>query len=181
MNENEVIEVLNAEEELQIESSGMNPVFMKVDPRNVSVQAVKDFIAEEIKIKVVEQVLRFKEEDKDVDSETLTQLLQTSKKEPVLKVDKDRTIDVIVVLPNRGEKKKVEIKWSATVENLKEKLEEIDIFNSSCVLRFGDEEISGQDNKKLIHLGFKTNSEITVSEKTRSTTRGFSGFSNIDG
>ena len=182
LNENEVIGVLNAEEELKIESSGMDPVVMMVDPRNVSVQAVKDFIAKEIKIPVLEQVLRFTEEDTDVDSESLTQLLLTSKKAPVLKVDKDRTINVIVVLLNRGgEKEKVEIKWSATVENLKEELEERDLCDSSYVLRFDDKEISGQDNKKLIHLGFKTNSEITVLQKTRSTTRGFSGFSNFDG
>lgn len=184
MNENEVIRVLNAEEELKIESSGMDPVTMMVDPRNVSVQAVKDFIAKEFKIPVLEQVLRFTEEDTDVDSESLTQLLLhvTSEKAPVLKVDKDRTINVTVVLPNRGgEKEKVEIKWSATVENLKEELQERDLCDSSCVLRFDDKEVSGQDNKKLIHLGFKTNSEITVLPKTRSTTRGFSGFSNSDG
>lgn len=182
LNENEVIGVLNAEEELKIESKGRNPVIMMVDPRNVSVQAVKDFIAKEIKIQAFEQVLRFEEEDADVDSESLTHLLLTAKKGPVLKVDKDRTINVTVVSPNRkGEKKEVQIKWSATVEDLKEKLEERGICDGSSMLRFDDNEISGQDNKKLIDLGFKTSSEITVSETPRSTTRGFSGFSNFDG
>lgn len=180
LNENEVIGVLNAEEELKIESKGRNPVIMMVDPRNVSVQAVKDFIAKEIKIQASEQVLRFEEEDADVDSKSLIHLLLTAKKGPVLKVDKDRTINVTVVSPDRKcEKKEVQIKWSATVEDLKKKLEERDI--GSSMLRFDDNEISGQDNKKLIDLGFKTSSEITVSETPRSTTRGFSGFSNFDG
>ena len=175
MNESEVIEVLNAEEELKIESSGMDPVTMMVDPRNVSVQAVQDFIAKEIKIQAFEQVLRFKVEDTNVDSESLTQLLLTSKQAPVLKVNQDKTINVIVASPNgEGEKKEVEIKWSATVEDLKKKLEERGIYDSSGMLRFGDKEISGQDNKKLIDLGFNLKPEITVLQKIRSTPRGFS-------
>ena len=175
LNESEVIEVLNAEEELKIESSGMDPVTMMVDPRNVSVQAVQDFIAKEIKIQAFEQVLRFKVEDTNVDSESLTQLLLTSKQAPVLKVNQDKTINVIVALPNgEGEKKEVEIKWSATVEDLKKKLEERGIYDSSLMLRFGDKEISGQDNKKLIDLGFNLKPEITVLQKIRSTPRGFS-------
>lgn len=176
LNENEVIGVLNAKEELKIETSGRDPVIMMVDPRNVSVEAVKHFIAEEIRIQLDEQVLRFKRQDTDVDSETLTQMLLTSKQAPVLKVDKDRTINVKVVLPNRGgDETKVEINWSATVEDLKEKLEERDICDTSATLKLGDQEISGQGSKKLIDLGFKNKSEITVSHSAkRSTSRGFS-------
>lgn len=176
LNENEVIGVLNAKEELKIETSGRDPVIMMVDPRNVSVEAVKDFIAKEIRIQVDEQVLRFKGQDTDVDSESLTQMLLTSKQAPVLKIDKDRTINVNVVLPNReGDETKVEINWSATVEELKEKLEERDICDTSATLKFGDQEISGQGSKKLIDLGFKNKSEITVSHSPkRSTSRGFS-------
>ena len=182
MNENEVIGVLNAEEELKIETSGRDPVMMMVDPRNVSVEAVKLFIAKEIRIPVDEQVLQFKEQDTDVDSESLIQMILTSKQAPVLKVDKDRTISVMVVLPSREvEDKKVEIKWSATVEDLKEKLEERAICDSSAVLIFNDKEISGQDSKKLIDLGFKPISEVTVSQTKKSTSRGFSDFSTFDG
>ena len=183
MNENEVIGVLNAEEELMIGSSGRDPITMMVNPRNVSVEAVNNFITKEIGIPVDEQILRFKEQDTDVDCESLTQMLLTSKQTPVLKVDKDKTINVMVVLPNgRDGEKKVEIKWSATVEDLKEKLKERNICDTSAKLRFGDQEISGQDSKKLIDLGFRKNSEIihVVSQAIRSTTRGFSS-SNFDG
>lgn len=159
-----------------IETSGRDPIIMMVDPRNVSVEAVIDYIAKEIRIPVDQQILRFKGQDTDVDCESLTQMLLTSKQAPVLKVDKDRTINVMVVLPSRGdEEKKVEINWSATVEDLKEKLEERNICDTSATLRFGDQEISGQGGKKLIDLGFKNKSEIIVSQAKRSTSRGFSG------
>ena len=175
LNENEVIGVLNAEEELEIESSGKDPIPMMVDPRNVSVEAVKDFIAEKIRIPVVEQILRFKGQTTEVDSGSLAQMLLKSQQSPVLKVDKDRTINVTVVLPNRGgEEKKVEISLYATVKDLKEKLEERDICNTTASLRFNDQEISRQGSKKLIDLGFKNRSEIIVSQ-TKSTSRGFSG------
>ena len=86
MNKDEVIQVVNAEEELKIESSGKETVTMKVDPRKVSVEAVKDFIAEKIKIPSDQQLLRFKEEVDNVDSKSLTHVLFTSKKTPVLMV-----------------------------------------------------------------------------------------------
>ena len=164
-----------------IETPGKDPVTMMVDPRNVSVEAVKDFIAKNIRIPKEEQILRFKGQDTDVDFESLTQMFLTSKQAPVLKVDKDQRINVIVVLPNReGEEKKVEINLSATVEDLKEKLEERGICDTTAKLRFDDQEISGQGGKKLIDLRFKNKSKIIVSQTRSSTLRGFSG-SSFDG
>lgn len=177
LNQNEVIQVLNAKEELKIESVGRDPVVIMVDPRNVSVESVQDFIKKEIKIEVDEQLLRFKGQDIDVDSESLTQMLITSKQVPVLRVYKDTNINVKVVLPNRGsEAQKIEINWFATVDNLKEKLEERNICDTSATLKFNEtgQEISGQGSKKLIDLGFKNKSEITVLQAKRSTHRGFS-------
>lgn len=177
LNENEVVGVLDAKEKLMIETTGREPIIMLVDPRDVSVEAVNDFITKQIKIPVEEQILRFKEQDIDVDWESLTQMLLTSKKALVLKVDKERTINIKVVLPDKGgEEKKVEINWSATVEDLKDKLEERDICYASATLRLGDKDISGQGSKKLIDLGFRNKSEIIVSPAKRSTSRGFSTF-----
>ena len=158
-----------------IETSGRDPIIMMVDPRNVSVKAVNDYIAKEIRIPADQQILRLKGQDTDVDSESLTQMLLKSKQAPVLKVDSDRCINVIILPNGGGERKKVEINWSATVEDLKEKLEERDICDTSATLRFGDQEISGQGGKKLFDLGFKNKSEIIVSQAKRSTSRGFSG------
>ncbi len=182
LNQNEVIEVLNAKEELKIESVGRDPVTMMVDPHNVSVESVKDFIAQKIKIEVDEQLLRFKGQDMDVDSESLAQMLLTSKQVPVLKVTKDRKINVKVVLPSegrgRGSEEIITINWFATVDDLKEKLEERNICDTSVTLKLNktDQEISGlnEGSKKLIDLGFKDNSVITVLQAKRSTHRGFS-------
>lgn len=174
MNQNEVIEVLNTKEELKIESIGKEPVTMMVDPCQVSVESIKDSIAEEIKIKVDQQLLRFKEQDIDVDSESLTQMFMTSKRVPVLKVDQDRLINVMVCSPTSESGQKIEINWFATVDDLKEKLEERNICNISVKIIFDDQDISGRGSKKLIDLGFKNKSKITVSQTKRSTHRGFS-------
>lgn len=159
-----------------IESVGRDPVTMMVDPRNVSVESVKNFILKEIKIEVDEQLLRFKGQDIDVDFESLTQMLITSKKVPVLKVDRDRNINVMVRLPDRGSEEKIAINWFATVDDLKEKLEDRNICDTSVTLEFIEtgEVISRQGSKKLIDLGFKNKSEITVVQAKRSTHRGFS-------
>ena len=162
-----------------IESSGMDPITMMVDPRNVSVEAVKHFIENKIGIPVDEQILRFKGQDTEVDSESLAQMFLKPKQSPVLKVDKDRIINIMV--PDReGKEKKVEIYWSATVDDLKEKLEERDICDTSAKLRFDNQEISGQGGKKLIDLGLRNKSKIIVSQTKRSTSRGFSA-STFDG
>lgn len=174
LNENEVIGVLNVEEELIIETSGKDPITMMVDPRNVSVEAVKHFIEKKFRIPVDKQILRFKGEDActEVDSESLAQMLLKSKQSPVLKVDRDRIINIMV--PDReGKENKVEINWSATVDDLKEKLEERDICDIDAKLTFGDKEISRQGDKKLIDLGFRNQSKI--SQTRSSTSRGFSG------
>lgn len=174
MNENEVVEVLNAKEELKIESEDGDAVTMMVDPRNVSVESVKDFILREIGIEVDEQLLRFKGQDIDVDFESLTQTLITSKKVPVLKVDKDTNINLMVCLPDRINW--FAINWFATVDDLKEKLEERNICDTSATLELKEtgEEITRQGSKKLIDLGIKDKSKITVLQTKRSTHRGFS-------
>ena len=174
LNENEVIGVLNAEEELVIESLGMDPVTMMVDPRNVSLVAIKHFIEKKIGIPVDKQILRFTEQDTTVDSESLDQMFLKSEQSPVLKVDKDRIIN-IMVSDGEGKENKVEINWSATVDDLKEKLKERAICDTSAKLRFDDQEISGKGGKKLVDLGFKNKSKIIASQTKRSTLRGFSG------
>ena len=181
LDENEVIGVLNAEEELIIETRGKHPFTMMVYPCTVSVEAVKDFIAKEIRIPKDEQILRWIDRnDTAVDCESLTQMFLTAHWEPVLKVDKDKPISVMVVLARERIENKVEINWSATVNDLKEKLVEGGICGISAKLRFGDLEISLWGDRKLIDLGFKDNSKIIVSQTGSSTLRGFSG-STFDG
>ena len=162
-----------------IETSGMDPIIMMVDPRNVSVEDVKHFVEEEIGIPVDEQIFRFKGQDTEVDSESLAQTFLKSKQSPVLRVDKERIIN-IMVSDTEGKENKVQINWSSTVDDLKEKLDERDICDTSAKLRFDGQEISGQGGKKLIDLGFKNKSKIIVSQTKRSTLRGFSG-STFDG
>ena len=162
-----------------IETSGMDPIIMMVDPRNVSVEAVKHFVEEKIGIPVDEQIFRFKGQDTEVDAESLAQTFLKSKRSPVLRVEKDRNIN-IMVSDGEGKENKVQINWSATVDDLKEKLDERKICDTSAKLTFDGQEISGQGGKKLIDLGFKNKSKIIVSQTKRSTLRGFSG-STFDG
>ena len=176
LNKDEVIQVVNAEEELKIESSGKETVTMMVDPRIVTVEAVKEFISEKIKINVHQQILTFKGKDIEVDSKSLTKMFLSSEEAPVLKVCLDRPINIDVLLPD-GRQHKVEIMWSATVDDLKDKLEDRNICNSNATLKHDDEEISGHGGRKLINLGLKNKSKINVQvnvPQARSTHRGFS-------
>ena len=165
--------MLHMEEELMIESQGMDPVTMIVDPFDLSAQKVKDFIAQRIKIPVAEQRVCFEGQNID-EVNLLTDVLVKSKETPVLKVDKDRAINIKVCLPN-GSEHKVKMNWFETVNALKKKMEELQICESSATLKFNDSEISYEGRKQLIDLGFKNQSEVIVHpEAQRSTHRGFS-------
>lgn len=174
MNKNEVIQVVNDTEEIKIESSGMDPIIMRLDPQNVSLDAVKDFIAEKIKIPPHEQLLGFKGQDMDIDGKTLTSALLTSKKTPELKVINDRNINIDIL--HDGKEVKVYIKWSATVQELMDRLVERGICDSGATLSLGEnnKDISGVGNRKLFDLGLKNKTKIVVSSRARSTHRGFS-------
>ena len=172
-NSGEEIQVLHMEEELLIEFHGMEPVTMTVDPFDISAQKVKDFIAQRIKIPVAEQRVCFEGQNID-EVNLLTDVLVKSKKTPVLKVDKDRAINIKVHLPN-GREHKVEMNWFETVNALKKKMEELQICESSATLKFNNSEISYEGRKQLIDLGFKDQSKVTVhSEALRTPHRGFS-------
>ncbi|XP_027040919.1 uncharacterized protein LOC113669121 isoform X2 [Pocillopora damicornis] len=174
LNKNEVIQVVNDTEEIKIESHGMDPIIMNLDPQNVSLDAVKDFIAEKIKIPPDEQLLAFKEQDMDIDGKTLTSALLTSKKTPELKVFKDRNINIDIL--HDGKEVKVDIKWSATVQELMDRLVERGICDSGATLSLyeNNKDISGVGNRKLFDLGLKNKTKIVVSNRARSTHRGFS-------
>ncbi|XP_022801957.1 uncharacterized protein LOC111339545 [Stylophora pistillata] len=175
LSKDEVIQVVNTEEQLKIESSGRDPIIMKVDPLNVSLDDVKCFIADNIKIPPHEQLLRFKGQDVDIECKTLTRMLLTSKEIPEVKVLKDRIINIDIGRPD-GSYKKIEINWFATVQELKDRLEERGICDSSVTLKLDEnnKDISGVGNRKLVDLGLRNKSKINVSETTRGTHRGFS-------
>lgn len=175
LNKNEVIQVVNDTEEIKIESSGMDPIIMRLDPQNVSLDTVKDFIAEKIKIPPHEQLLGFKGQDMDIDGKTLACAILTSKKTPQLKVIKDRDIN-IDILRHDGSEVKVDIKWSATVQELMDRLVERGICDSGAMLSLDEnkKDISGVGNRTLFDLGLKNKTKIVVSNRARSTHRGFS-------
>lgn len=174
MNKNEVIQVVNDTEEIKIESSGMDPIIMRLDPQNVSLDTVKDFIAEKLKIPPDEQLLGFKGQDMDIDDKTLTWALLTSKKTPELKVIKDRNINIDIL--HDGKEVKVDIKWSATVQELMDRLVERGICDRGAKLSLDEnnKDISGVGNRKLFDLGLRNKTKIVVSNRARSTHRGFS-------
>lgn len=93
LGENEVIEVVNATEELTIEAFGEDPITLTVDPNDISVEAVKEFITEQFKIPADQQLLNFKERDDVVDSKSFTHMLLTSRKTPVLVVRREEPVD----------------------------------------------------------------------------------------
>ena len=171
-NSGEVIQVLHMTEELLIESAGMDPVTMMVDPFDVSPQKIKQFIAQEIKIPVAEQRVYFEGQNID-EVDLLTDVLVKSKKIPVLKVDKDMAIKIKVRLPD-GSEHEVEMNWFETVNALKKKMEALQICESSDTLKFNDSEISDEGRKQLIDLNFRNQSEVTVHLKERrSAQKGF--------
>ena len=169
-----MIQVVNDTEEIKIESPGKDPITMSLDPQNVSLDAVKDFIAEKIKIQPDEQLLGFKGQDMDIDDKTLTWALLTSKKTPELKVIKDRDIN-IDIFRHDGSEVKVDIKLSATVQELMDRLVERGICDSGATLSLDEnnKDISGVGNRKLFDLGLKNKTKIVVSNRARSTHRGF--------
>ena len=166
-------------EELSIESPGLqNPLTMKVDPFNVSVQDVKDYIEQKLNIQVDEQQLRLTDGQDVKDTDSITDLLVKSRKKPVLKVIKDNIINIIVRCDPSGSEHKVEINLFATVNELKQKIQQRGICSTIDKLLFSGKEISEEGSKQLYDLKFRNKSEVIVQAKeqreSRSTHRGFS-------
>ena len=176
-----MIQVVNTTEELKIESSGRDPITMSLDPLNVSLVAVKYFIAEKLKIPPHLQLLRFKGQDVDIDGKKLTCALLTSKKTPELKVIKDRNIN-IDILSHDGSEVKVGINWFATVQELMDRLVERGICDRGARLSLyeNNKDISGVSNRKLFDLGLRNKSKMIVSKTAHSTHHGFS-MSSLNG
>lgn len=176
-NANEVIEVLYTKEELMIGSLGKEPITMPVDPCTLSVQDVKDFIAQNLNIPVSEQYLRFNGQNVE-EIDLVYDLFIKSKGSPKIKVDKDREIEIKVSLGPDEEPKKVTINWFATVDELKEKLIQQQVCETVNTLQLdGVDILSEERRKKLIDFNLKpTKSKFTVRSATtpKSTLRGFS-------
>ena len=145
---------------------------MEVDPFKVSIEEIKRFIEEKINISMNDQRLILNGQNID-EIDQLCDVFITAKKTPVIRVDKDRDIK-IKVHSHSGDEQEVQINWFATVNDLKEKLEQQGISKSIDTLKFNDAEISEEGRKQLIDLGFKPNAVITVRSQQRSTHRGFS-------
>lgn len=176
-NDNEVIEVLYTKEELMIESKGRDPITMTVDPFNLSVTDVKDFIEQKLNIPVSEQYLRFNGQNVE-EIDLLNELFLKSKESPKIKLDKDREIEINVSSSSREGPQKITIKWFATVDELRKKLIEQRVCETIITLQVDGVDISSEDKtKKLIDLCFKPKSALTVYSATtqeRGTLRGFS-------
>ena len=176
-NDNEVIEVLYTKEELMIESKGRDPITMTVDPFNLSVMDVKDFIEQKLNIPVSEQYLRFNGQNVE-EIDLLNELFLKSKESPKIKLDKDREIEINVSSSSREGPQKITIKWFATVDELRKKLIEQCVCETINTLQVDGVDISREDKtKKLIDLNFKPKSALTVHSATtpkRGTLRGFS-------
>ena len=160
-----------------IEPKGRDPITMTVDPFNLSVRNVKDFIEQELNIPVSEQYLRFKGQNVE-EIDLLNELFLKSKESPKIKVDKDREIEINVSSSSHEGPKKVTIKWFATVDELKKKLIQQGVCEAISTLHLDGVDISSEyKTKKLIDLNFKPKSALTVHSATtpkRSTLRGFS-------
>ena len=146
---------------------------MEVDPFKVSIEEIKRFIEEKINISMNDQHLILNGQNID-EIDQLCDIFITAKETPVIRVDKDRNIK-IKVHSHSGGQQEVQINWFATVNDLKEKLEQQGISKSIDTLKFNDAEISEEGRKQLIDLGFKpANAVITVRSQQHSTHRGFS-------
>ena len=176
-NANEVIEFLCTKEELMIESPGRDPITMTVDPLEISVEDVKDFIEQNWNIPVSKQHLRFNGQNVE-EIDLCYDVFVKSKERPKIKVDRDRDIEVGVSLCPYEDPQKVTINWFATLDELKEKLIQQHICETINTLQLNGVDISSEDkSKKLIDLNFKPiKSIITVCPVTtpKSTVRGFS-------
>ena len=177
-NTNEVIEVLCTEEELMIESSGSDPITMIVDPLQISVEDVKDFIGQKWNIPMSKQYLRFNGQNVE-EIDLVYDLFIKSKGKPKIKVDKDRDIPIKVFLNPGEDPKEVTINWFATVDELKEKLIQQQVCETITTLQLDGIDILTEDRrKKLIDFNFKPTKPpvFTVRSLTtpKSTLRGFS-------
>ena len=178
-NANEVIEFLCTQEELMIESSGSDPITMTVDPLEISVEDVKDFIAgQKWNIPVSKQYLRFNGQNVE-EIDLVYDLFIKSKGSPKIKVDKDRDILIKVSLNPDEDPKEVTINWFATVDELKEKLrQQYDLETITTLLLDGIDILTEDRRKKLIDFNLKPTKPpvFTVRSLTtpKSTFRGFS-------
>ena len=146
---------------------------MTVDPFEVSVQDVKNFIQVNLNIRADKQHLRFNGQN-IYELDELSDMFITAKERPVIRVDMDRNI-AIKVCQSSGKEREVQMNWFATVDDLKELLVEQGICETRDTLKFNDLELTMEGEKQLIDLDFKPGkSVITVRSQPRSTHRGFS-------
>ena len=174
----EVIEVLYTKEELMIESPGRDPITLTVDPLEISVADVKDFIGQKWNIPVSKQYLRFNGQNVE-EIDLVYDMFVKSKGSPKIKVDKDRDIKIKVSLNPDEDPKEVTINWFATVDELKEKLrQQYDLETITTLLLDGIDILTEDRRKKLIDFNLKPTKPpvFTVRSLTtpKSTFRGFS-------
>ena len=173
-NKNEVIEVLLTQEELLIDSSGRDQETMLVDPFQTSVEEVKIFIENKMKIPADKQGIFYDQENMcDANSPSLSDVFLKAKQKPIFKVYTNRTINITVLQPPNEKKQEVEMMLFDTVDKLKQKLEEGDICSRQHMLKFSGADL-GDGRKQLVGLGIKNKSEIVIQPLKRSTHRGFS-------
>ncbi|XP_068675088.1 uncharacterized protein [Montipora foliosa] len=175
-NKNEVIEVLLTQEELLIDSTGRDQETMLVDPFQTSVEDVKIFIENKMKIPADKRIIIFYDVQNmcDANPPSLSDVFLKAKQKPIFKVYIDRPIKITVLQPPNEKKQEVEVMWFDTVDKLKQKLEERDICSHQHMLKFSGADLN-DGRKQLVGLGIKNKSEIVIHEPLkRSTHRGFS-------
>ena len=162
-NTNEVIQVLYEKEELEIQYSGKVLTMIR-DPSYLSLDDVKGFIQQEFSIPKLQQDLRFNGE-KVEETESLFTIFVKSKEKPVISVY-IKEISITVCLPDKSSHV-VNIKWLATVNDLKKKLHAEKICETVEILKFNDDDISDEESKTLFELKFQE--QNTVHVQTRKT------------
>ena len=175
-NKNEVIEVLLTQEELLIDSTGRDQETMLVDPFQTSVEDVKIFIENKMKIPADKQGIFYDQQNMcDANSPSLRDVFLKAKQKPIFKVYIDRPINITVLQPPNEKKQEVKMMWFDTVDKLKQKLEEGGICSRQHILKFNGAALR-DGSKQFVGLGIKNKSaEIVIHEPVKqSTHRGFS-------
>lgn len=172
-NTNEVIQVLYEKEELEIQYSG-KVLTMTGDPSSLSLDDVKGFIQQEFNVPKLQQDLRFNGE-KVEETESLFTIFVKSKEKPVISVY-IKEISITVCLPDESSHV-VNIKWIATVNDLKKKLHTEKICETVEILKFNDDDIGDEESKTLFELKFQE--QNTVHVQTRKT-QVYTGYPNGD-
>ena len=168
-NTNEVIQVLYEKEELEIQYSGKVLPMIR-DPSSLSLDEVKGVIQQEFSIPKLQQDLRFNGE-KVKETESLFTIFVKSKEKPVISVY-IKEISITVCLPDKSSHV-VNIKWLATVNDLKKKLHTEKICETVEILKFNDDDISDEESKTLVDLKFKERNTVYVQTRKTQAYRGY--------